>query len=258
MAMSDWHDDQTGLTGTPDLVADAQLVLAYQPIVVAGSGLCAFQEGLARLRNSSGELLTPDRFLPALERDGTIAQLDRLVLRRVAQRMMKAPDERFSINISGRTLGDEEWLATLRSLARCRQDVADRLIIEVTESALYDCVVAKDFLLEIRRLGPAILLDDFGAGHTAILKIRDLPLDGLKLDGGFSRRIDFDPDLQVLVRAMTTIADHFDLLTVAEFVETAGEAACLTDLGVQALQGHHFGRAEVPALIPFPNRAQTG
>ena len=88
-------------------------------------------------------------------------------------------------------------------------------------------------------------LDDFGSGHTALRYFNDFKFDVLKIDGQFIKSINSDPDIQALVRAMIDIAKHFDMLTIAEFVETRAEAETLIARGADCLQGFYFSAPSV-------------
>ena len=88
-------------------------------------------------------------------------------------------------------------------------------------------------------------LDDFGSGHTALRYFNDFKFDVLKIDGQFIKSINSDPDIQALVRAMIDIAKHFDMLTVAEFVETRAEVETLIAVGADCLQGFYFSAPSV-------------
>ena len=89
--------------------------------------------------------------------------------------------------------------------------------------------------------GITFALDDFGAGATSFRHLKDLCFDIVKIDGAFVRGCDRDADAQCILGAMTAVGERLDMLTVAESVETAAEAAFLSALGVHCLQGYHYG-----------------
>jgi EAL domain-containing protein (putative c-di-GMP-specific phosphodiesterase class I) len=113
------------------------------------------------------------------------------------------------------------------------------------------------FMSDLQRKSISFALDDFGAGHTAFHHFKQFYFDVLKIDGQFIRNIAHDPDNQVITQALVTIGKQFDMFTVAECVETPAEAAWLQALGVDCLQGYHFG---APSLVPpwQTHTAQTG
>ena len=100
---------------------------------------------------------------------------------------------------------------------------------------------------DLQRRGISFALDDFGAGYTSFRHLKDFYFDILKIDGQFVRGIADDPDNQVLTRALLSIAEQFDLITVAESVENARDAAYLRHIGLDCLQGYYFG---APTINP--------
>ena len=110
------------------------------------------------------------------------------------------------------------------------------------------------FMDDLQRTGIAFALDDFGAGYTAIRYFKDFDFDILKIDGQFVQGIHSDPDNQVLTQALLSIAQHFDMFTVAEFVEDPRDAEFLARIGVDCLQGYLFG---APTTMPPWKAAET-
>ncbi|MEL6678388.1 MAG: EAL domain-containing protein [Pseudomonadota bacterium] len=239
-----------------EAVARGAAFLDFQPVVQARApSLVAFHEGLVRLVARDGTRIGPRDAIPVLEAEGMIAALDRLALDRALEVLSATEMLRVSINIAPGTIGDAGWLDRLRGVDRQGLALLDRLIVEVTETAPVDWDAAHGYLDAARALGPALMLDDFGAGATSLRYFRDYRFDGLKLDGAFTTGIDGSPDNQCLVRAMVEIAQHFDMLVVAEFVETEAEALCLRQLGVDLLQGHLYGMAtSAPSRLSQPSR----
>ena len=126
--------------------------------------------------------------------------------------------------------------------------LAERLILEITERStmLVPELVAR-FMSDLQARGISFALDDFGAGHTAFRHFKQFHFDILKIDGQFIRNIAHDPDNQVITQALVAIGQQFDMFTVAECVETPAEMAWLQTLGIDCLQGYHFG---APTLTP--------
>jgi EAL domain-containing protein (putative c-di-GMP-specific phosphodiesterase class I) len=150
--------------------------------------------------------------------------------------------------MSARSIGYPRWRKTLDAGLLADPSLAHRLILEITESSamlIPDIVTA--FMADLQGRGIRFALDDFGQGFTSFRYLRDFDFDILKIDGQFIRGIAGDPDNQVLARALVSIAGHFQMLTVAESVETAADARWLADAGVDCLQGYHFA---APTLCP--------
>lgn len=226
----------------------------YQPIVAARNlRVPAFFEVLARLRSPQGEMVPAGRFMPAIEEGPLGRAVDRLALLHAIEALKADPALRLSVNMSPLSMGDEEWLDTLTTAARKDRSVCGRLILEITEAAaLKDADQTLDFMNYVRRTGCAFALDDFGAGATSFRYFRDFRFDIVKIDGSFVDGVDKVRDLQVLVECLTAVARHFEMMTVAERVETQAEADCLRGIGVDCLQGWLVGRPGPKAVLPEP------
>jgi EAL domain-containing protein (putative c-di-GMP-specific phosphodiesterase class I) len=121
-------------------------------------------------------------------------------------------------------------------------DVGNRLIFEISETSameLHEIMIR--FMVEMQPKGVAFALDGFGAGMTAFRHLKEFFFDLVKIDKSFVRGIHNDPDNQVLTEALMMVAHQFEMFVVADGVETAQEAAFMSDLGADCLQGYHFG-----------------
>lgn len=229
----------------------------FQPVMRADAPrLPAFHEMLARLRTPDGRLLPAGAFLPAVEAGPIGRAIDRLALARALETLAADPGIRLSVNLSPQSMGDEEWLGILAAAHRGNPGICGRLILEITENAaLEDAEQTVEFMNHVRHMGPAFALDDFGAGATGFRHFRALRFDMVKIDGAFVTGIDRTPDSQVLLRCLVTLARHFEMMTVAERVETTAEAAWLRAEGIDCLQGYLLGR---PAAQPVAAIVQRG
>jgi len=239
-------------------LVQGRVLFHFQPVVQARNPRePAFFEMLARMRMPNGELLSAGAFLPAVEAGPLGRAIDRLALAHALRALKSDPALRLSVNMSPLSMGDEEWLDLFARA--CREDAAllGRLILEITENdAMQSVDQTIDFMAHVRATGVAFALDDFGAGATGFRYFRDFRFDMVKIDGAFVRGVHAQPDAQVLVQALAGVARHFEMLAVAEFVETEAEAGWLRGQGVDCLQGHLFGR---PAARPElgPDAAET-
>ena len=232
-----------------EAIATRNVALAFQPVVQAARPeATAFHEGLIRLLDRSGRVIPARDFIETVEQTELGRQIDCLALDIGLATLAAHPGLRLSINMSARSIGYSRWTETLRRGLAAEPTVGERLILEITESSamvMPDIVCA--FMRDLQCRGIAFALDDFGAGYTSFRYLREFLFDIVKIDGQFIRGIAGDADNQVLVQALVTIAGHFDMLTVAESVETAEDAARCTAMGVTCLQGYHFG---APSLRP--------
>lgn len=226
-----------------DALAHKEVMLAYQPVVQANRpNHIAFYEGLIRVLDDTGRVIPARDFISVIEDTETGRIIDCLALEMGLRTLNQNPQVRLSINMSARSIGYERWTRTLKRGLSRDETVAERLILEITESsamAVPELVI--NFMDQLQVQGISFALDDFGAGHTAFRYFKDFFFDIVKIDGQFIRGIHRDPDNQVLARALTSIAQHFDMFTVAESVEHAADAAFLTGIGIDCLQGYYFG-----------------
>ena len=230
-------------------VAQRHVALAYQPVVMAARpDTIGFYEGLIRLMDPSGVVIPARDFIETVEQHELGRQIDCLALEMGLLTLAANPGVRLSINMSARSIGYPRWIDTLRAGLAGDETLGERLILEITESsAMVMPDIVSVFMRDLQCRGIAFALDDFGAGFTSFRYLREFLFDIIKIDGQFIRGIGANADNQVLVEALRSIADHFDMLTVAESVEDAVDAECCTRMGISCLQGYFFG---APTLSP--------
>jgi len=226
-----------------DALNDRRAMLAYQPVVQARmTNRAAFYEAFIRILDDQGRVIPARDFMSAVETNEIGRRIDCLALELGLTALAREPSIRLSVNMSARSIGYPTWLATLERGLRSDPTIAERLILEITESSamlMPDLVTV--FMADMQARGICFALDDFGAGFTAFRYLKDFYFDIIKIDGQFIRGIHADPDNQVLAQALITIARQFDMFTVAESVETAEDAKYLIDIGVDCLQGYYHG-----------------
>jgi EAL domain-containing protein (putative c-di-GMP-specific phosphodiesterase class I) len=147
-----------------------------------------------------------------------------------------------SIKLSARSIGDGQWRRILENGLAESGALGDRLIFEISETSvmmLHEIVIR--FMAEMQPRGVAFALDGFGAGLTAFRHLKDFFFDLVKIDKGFIHGIADDPDNQVLAEALITVAQQFEMLVVADGVETPQEAALLGQMGADCMQGYLYG-----------------
>lgn len=222
---------------------ERRAMLAYQPVVQARmTNRAAFYEAFIRVLDEQGRVIPARDFMGAVETSETGRRIDVLALELGLLALAREPTIRLSVNMSARSIGYPAWLAALERGLRADPTIAERLILEITESSamlMPDLVTV--FMADMQARGICFALDDFGAGYTAFRYLKDFYFDIIKIDGQFVRGVARDPDNQVLVQALVSIARHFDMFTVAESVETAEDARYLIDIGVDCLQGYYYG-----------------
>lgn len=236
-------------------------LLAFQPVMQARAhDTPAFQEGLIRVLDDTGRIIPARDFIEVVESRDLGRMLDRMALELGLRELAAEPSLRLSINMSARSIGYRPWMDTLEEGLAGHPTVAERLILEITESsAMVMPEIVAMFMADLQARGISFALDDFGAGHTCFRYLRDFYFDIVKIDGTFSRDVHRNPDNQVIVQALVSLSRHFDMLVVCESVETAEEAAFLSAAGVDALQGYHFAAPTVrPSWRPIVDAAAAG
>ena len=225
---------------------DNRFALAFQPVVDAKTHQVHYHECLIRMFDRAGELVPAAKFIPVVEQLGLIRNVDRHVLGLAIETLETYPEAVLAINISGLTASDRSWLRILISRLKGRRDLAQRLIVEITETAaLQDIEESARFVATLRNLGSRVALDDFGAGYTTFRHMKALTVDVVKIDGSFVRGITKSEENQIFIQNLVALAQALDLETVAECVETAEEAAFLQRQGIDHLQGYYFGKPDI-------------
>lgn len=244
--------DRGTLAMVQQALARGDARLAFQPVIRCDNGGVAFYEGLIRVLDETGRVIPARDFMGAIEESDIGRQIDCVALRIGLDMLRRHPDLRLSINMSARSVGYPKWMQILRACLRDTPIVVERLILEITESSVMLMPeIVSIFMEDLQDKGITFALDDFGAGYTAFRHFKTFCFDILKIDGQFSRNIGEDADNQVLTEALISLARHFDMLVVAEAVESASEANWLTAAGADCLQGYYYG---VPTMtLPDPD-----
>lgn len=238
--------DKSTLEMVRNALEHKQVLLAYQPIMHATGSTVAFYEGLIRVLDETGRIIPAKEFINVVEETEMGRIIDCLALEKGLRVLRQNPDLRLSINMSARSIGYGRWKSVLERNLRKAPDVGERLILEITESsAMLVPELVISFMDELQNMGVCFALDDFGSGHTSFRYLRDFYFDMIKIDGQFIRGVAHNPDNQVLVRALASIAHHFDMFSVGEFVENAEDAQFLANAGIDCLQGYYYGAPTV-------------
>ncbi|MEO1419858.1 MAG: EAL domain-containing protein [Pseudomonadota bacterium] len=233
---------------------DGGFGLAVQPIISMGahSPMGPACEVLLRLRRRHGELINPGEFLAAAERYQLMPEIDRWVVRAtfasIANHEIVLPKGRScGINISGQTLSDAGFLEFVVDALDTSAVSPESICFEVTEEAVYEHFAnAQRFIEVLHGMGARFALDNYGSAPGAFSRLRDLPIDFLKIDGRLTRNLSEDSVNQELVASMIRLADTMHFRTVAEEVEAQDDFDTLRDLGVDFAQGYFIRK---PAMV---------
>jgi len=224
-----------------------QLVLHYQPKVIAPSGPVTGAEALLRWNHPARGLIPPDQFIPLAEKNGQIIPIGAWVLDEACRQLREWHDAghdswSIAVNLSAVQFAHAELVDTVQG-ALTRHHLAPRcLTLEITEStAMRDVEASLLVLQKLRQIGVHIAIDDFGTGYSSLLYLKRLPADELKIDRGFVRGLASDAEDVAIVSSIIALGQTLDFSIVAEGVETADQQATLTDLGCDSLQGYLLG-----------------
>ena len=251
-----------------EALGNKQFELHYQPKVLLHTGKIESVEALLRWRDPERGLVAPGSFLAILESAGLMPAIGSWALNQAAAdcrewRRAGLPPVRVAVNISPAELRrrgfEHEVVMAVGSLT---DDSGWGIDIEVTEGALLgdssDCVRALRFL---RNAGIRIAIDDFGTGYSSLARLSELPIDTLKIDRVFTRRLPEDRRSGTLVETIIDLAHAFDMTTVAEGVETQGQLDFLRRAGCDESQGYLHSRpvprAEFEQLLLKVNTPAT-
>jgi diguanylate cyclase (GGDEF)-like protein len=225
-----------------------ELQLVFQPLVDLRHGRSVVAvEALLRWHNPELGSVSPADFIPLAEETGVIHELTDWVLRQACEAAGTWPSERplrVAINISAKEfVFPERLLRKLQDLLADGRLAPERLELELTESLLMQANPAVATVLQhLDAHGVRLSIDDFGTGYSALSYLQRFPFDTLKIDRSFVQGVETEPASAALVRAIIGMAEALGLETVAEGVETEGQAAFLTGHGCRYAQGFLFSR----------------
>jgi EAL domain-containing protein (putative c-di-GMP-specific phosphodiesterase class I) len=220
---------------------------AIVPLQDTAKQIGPFHEILVRVQDE--DLVLPAAFIPAAERYHLMPSIDRWVIRTVFPMLEKyqaraaaggeSGKALFAINLSGQSLGDEQFLEfVMQQFAQYRVDPRS-ICFEITETAaIANLTRARDFIARFKHMGCRFALDDFGSGLSSFGYLKSLTVDYLKIAGDFVEGMLEDPLDRAMVEAINQVGHVMGLITVAESVESPGLIDMLREIGVDHAQGH--------------------
>jgi EAL domain-containing protein (putative c-di-GMP-specific phosphodiesterase class I) len=240
-----------------------EIWVAYQPLIDLRRGVATGAEALVRWSHPTLGELGPDRFLPVAEESGLVAELDTYVLltscRQAAQWNVgrSGPDRmHVAVNFSARQLHSPRIIDIVTDSLAASGLPPELLEVEVTERlAGRDSPQVPAVLSRLRRLGVRVAMDDFGTGYSALSRLDRFPLDSVKIDKSFVRRIVAAGDEAPIVAATIAMAHGLGLLVTAEGVESVAQLHYLEQHGCDVVQGYLLGRPQRGGARPISLRA---
>ena len=205
-------------------------------------------EALSRWRRDDGKAMPPTEFIPVAEESGLILPLGRwafdAAMRTLAdwdRRAGRILPIRMGVNVSPIQIARDDMAAVVTEALATHGLSGDRLMIEITESAIIADPERANRVLEALKLSDAkIAMDDFGTGYSSLAFLQKLPIDVLKIDRSFVTGMLTDRDSLAIVRAVLSLAESLGMSTTAEGIETVELAETLTALGCASGQGFYF------------------
>lgn len=229
-------------------LTEERFILHAQAIRPVDTGTLPRCEVLVRMLDQHDQEVLPGQFLPAAERYHFVAEIDRWVVRNTLDTLARYPEqleqlEACHINLSGQSIGREDFLSFLEATLDQSPVDASKLCFEITETAaISNLSDAWNFFRRLQSRGCEFALDDFGSGLSSYGYLTKMPVDLIKIDGTFVRDALEDEIHQAVVRSITDIVNLMNKRTIAEFVESDAIATRMSELGVAYLQGYGVHR----------------
>jgi diguanylate cyclase (GGDEF)-like protein/PAS domain S-box-containing protein len=235
-------------------VESQRWTLHYQPILELATGRMRGVEALIRWMEPDGTMVPPGDFIPVAEELGLIEAIGDWVVRELVYQSRAWRELDIDLDVSFNLSPRQFWQPELARgiLERIREGGVDpsRVVVEVTESsAMTDPDRAQAILEDLHAGGLRIAIDDFGTGYSSLARIRDMPVDVLKIDRSFVSGVDTDPQNQSIVSAFIELARGLGVTTLAEGIETEGELAFVLERGCVMGQGFLFSKPVPPEEI---------
>jgi diguanylate cyclase (GGDEF)-like protein len=228
---------------------EAELHLAYQPVVDVDTGRVMAYEALARWQSPVLGAVSPNAFIRAAERAGIIGRLTEVLLRKALHAAANWPDDiRLSFNLSTRDIVSNRTVDQLLEIIDESGIDPRRLDFEVTETAvMHNFTLATGNLDRFRARGIGIALDDFGTGHSSLNYVHKLPLTKVKVDRSFIVDIATSDLSRSIVKTIVDLCRNVGCVCVVEGMETQEQVVALRALGCRMMQGYYFAKP-----LPFP------
>ncbi|MGJ8573049.1 MAG: putative bifunctional diguanylate cyclase/phosphodiesterase [Hoeflea sp.] len=223
---------------------EEELYLLFQPQYSPSENRVLSFEALARWQNPKLGLVRPDQFIRVAERSGHIQKLTDILFRKGLAELARWPqDISLSFNLSARDISDQTFVLSLLGQIMKSGLSPGRLEFEITETAVMsDLATAGNLIKTLRSSGCKIVLDDFGCGYSSFGYLDQLPLDKVKIDRSFIRKVPHSKISREIVAGIIGLCRKLDLRCVLEGVETEDEMVLLAALQPDLIQGYLYGR----------------
>ena len=226
-----------------------QLRVVYQPIMSLATGETAGVEALVRWDHPTRGAISPGDFIEIAEENGSILPIGRWILEQACREAAGWGLERrplyLSVNVSAREIQQHDFVEAVATTLAEAGLPADLLSLEITETALLKATPATIATLEaLRQMGVKVVIDDFGTGYFSLSHLRQFPVDALKIASEFVQVPDSDSRSAALAGAIVAMSESLGIMTVAEGIENAEQAARMRRLGCTFGQGYYFAHPQ--------------
>lgn len=229
-----------------EAIATKQIRPYLQPIVdIAGKPIGA--EALSRWIHPTDGFLSPARFIPVIERNGMIAEVDRYMWKCACEILAKwkkqGRDQFISVNISPKDFYFMDVVGVIKNLVEKYEIEPSRLRIEITETVMMDDPENKIAIInEFKKAGFIVEMDDFGSGYSSLNMLQDMPVDVIKIDMGFLNKTELDERGQTILHNILNMTKDIGITSLTEGVETSEQYSMLLSMGCRLFQGYHFAK----------------
>lgn len=228
-------------------ISPESLSLHYQPIIGNQGKSVVQAEALARMSSRHFDSVPPVEFIEVAEKNGLMGQLGQMILEKACDFVKKLEEDgqslKVSVNLSGLQLLEDDFLERVQKVLETKGVPTEKLSFEITESVFlgnYEIVNCK--LKALKDMGITLSMDDFGTGYSSFARLKELHVDGVKIDRYFIRRISALPEDKLITSDIIRMVHKYGLYTVAEGVESAEEMDYLWRESCDCIQGYYYSR----------------
>jgi len=246
-ALTRRHSEMHWVARITKALEQDRFILHKQKMVSLAGPAVTHYEVLVRMIDEENNIIPPSAFIPAAERFNLMPAIDRWVIEQTFAYLSrcykkKGPRLRLSINLSGASISEENFLEYIQQQLKHYQILPEDICFEITETAaIHRLSQATKLIHQLNNAGCQFALDDFGSGLSSFAYLKNMPVDYLKIDGNFVRDIVEDPIDYAMVSAIHEVGKSMGIKTIAEFVENAKIINLLRKIGIDYAQGYGVG-----------------
>ena len=235
-----------------DALENGGFCVYFQSKVDITTGKISGAEALVRLKDKDGKLVPPGKFVPLAEETGMIVEIDQFVYEETFRLIRKWLDEGkdvpvISVNLSRLHLMDDHLPENMEALCDVYDLRPEQIELEITESVFFqDADRLIDMIKRLKAVGFVISMDDFGAGYSTLNFMKSLPVDIIKIDGGFFMKNKMDDKNKAVISAIMQLSNNLNFKTVSEGVETDEQVEFIKEQGGKYVQGYYFYKPMPP------------